>query len=187
MPTVACGVHERDLIFEIGFHALWDGDLVERAMDTTPSKWSSPLTPGIEKHLHGNAYDPLIRKVITDGIDKTWAGEVDSWIKCPDINSLSRNGGPDGQTILRSLWDASETDDDSVCPWSWAAPIHKLTCDWIWPAVVDKSKPLAQLDADWYSGKITSEWVVEKFLTMAGLRLASILNLVFAHTAGDDQ
>ena len=177
----------RFLTIGIDFHAMWDGDLVKRAMDTTPSKWSKPISPAIEGHLHGNKYDPLIRKVLVDGIDKTWAGEVDSWIQCPAIDSLSREGGRDGQTVLQSQWDASDTDDDSVCPWYWAAPIHNLTCEWIWPVQVDEGKPLVQLDADWYGGKVTREWVVEKFLTMGGLRLAAILNLVFAHTAGNDQ
>jgi len=166
------------------FHALWDGDLVKRAMDTTPSKWSQPLSPEIEGHLHGDHYDPLIRKVLVDGLEKTWAGEVDKWIQCPAINSLlSRGSGPDEQLVLASQWKASDTDDDSVCPWFWAAPIHNLTCDWIWPKEVDESKPIAQLDADWYGGRITKDWVVEKFLAMAGLRLAAILNLVFANTA----
>jgi len=177
---------ERGLTLEVEFHAMWDGDVVKRAIDTTPSKWTKPLTPEIEKHLHGNKYDPLIRKVLVDGIDKTWAGEVESWLQCPAIKSLSHDGGPDEQIVLQSNWKASDTDDESVCPWHWAAPIHNLTCAWIWPKVVDEGKPLVQLDVDWYGGKVTKEWVVERFLTMGGLRLAAILNLVFAHTGGDD-
>ena len=177
----ACGAYGQDLTFEIEFHAMWDGDLVTRAIDTTPSKWSTPLTPEVERHLHGNHYDPLIRKVLVDGIGKTWAGEADSWIKCPTTGStLSHGGDPQEQIVLQSQWAASDTDDGSVCPFYWAAPIHNLTCDWIWPKQVDENKPPVQLDVDWYGGKITREWVVERFLTMAGLRLAAVLNLIFA-------
>ena len=176
---------EHDLISEVEFHAMWDGDVVKRAISTTPSKWTKPLAAEIEKHLHGNQYDPLIRKVLVDGINKTWVGEVNSWIKCPTIDSLS-HGGPDEQIVLRSQWRASDTDDGSVCPWYWAAPIHNLTCEWIWPKEVDEGKPLVQLDVDWYGGKVTKEWVVERFLTMGGLRLAAILNLIFAHAPGSD-
>ena len=130
----------------------------------------------------------MIRKILVDGIDKTWAGEVDSWIQCPAIDSpLSRGGGSDGQTVIQSQWDVSDTDDGSVCPYHWAAPIHNLACEWIWPIQVDEDKPLVQLDVDWYGGKITREWVVERLLAMGGLRLAAILNLVFAHTAGADE
>jgi hypothetical protein len=38
---------------------------------------------------------------------------------------------------------------------------------------------LLELDTPGYSGKLTQEWVVEKLLAMAGLRLAAILNSVF--------
>jgi len=178
---------EHNSTLEVDLHAMWDGDVVKRAMDTTPSKWSKHLTPEIEGHLHGNKYDPLIRKILVEGIDKTWAGEVESWIECPAVNSLLHGGGPDRQIVLQSEWQVSDTDDDSVCPWHWAAPIHNLTCEWIWPKEADEHKPLVQLDVDWYGGRITRDWVVERFLAMGGLRLASILNLVFAHIPGDGE
>jgi len=135
--------------------------------------------------LHGNDYDPLIRRALAEGIDKTWANEVDSWTQCSTTENSSRGGDPNDQTVLRSQWKPSDTDDGFVCPWYWASPIHQLTCDWVWPAQYDQPPysepqgPLLELDEDWYSGKITEELVVEKLLTMAGLRLASILNLIF--------
>jgi len=169
-------------------HAVWDGNVVERAIETTPSEWEQALDPAIEIHLRGDQYDPLIRKVLVEGINQTWAGEVESWIQCPTIShSSSRPGDSDDQTILQPQWQASDTDDGAVCPWHWASPIHQLTCDWVWPKELDKPPydeprgPLLELDTDKYAGKITREWVVERLLTMAGLRLASILNLIFAH------
>jgi len=171
---------EYDLTFEVGLHTLWDRHLVERAIDETPSDYRKQLAPKIEKHLHGNEYDPLIRKILVEGIEKKWAREVESWIKCPVIDPPPPGGDPDGQIVIRSNWQDSNGDTRSVCPWGWATPIHKLTCKWIWPKEVDEGKPLVQLDADWYGGRITREWVVERFLAMGGLRLAAILNSVFA-------
>jgi hypothetical protein len=167
---------------------VWDGDVVQRAIDTTPANWNKPLASKIESHLHGNEYDPLIRKALVGGINQTWAGEVESWIQCPAVDSSpSRGGDSDDQIVLQSQWQATDTDDDSVCPWHWASPIHNLACEWVWPKQLDEPPydepegPLFQLDTKEYSGKITREWVAERLLTMGGLRLAAILNLVFAH------
>ena len=180
--------HSGKIELFVGLHAMWDVDLVERAIQTTPGEWDQPLDQAVESHLHGDDYDPLIRKTLTGGIDKTWASEVDSWIQCPAVGtSQSHGGGPSDQTTLQSQWQPSDTDDESVCPWHWASPIHQITCDWAWPKQLDEPPydepqgPLLQLDTKAYGGKVTQEWVVEKLLAMAGLRLAAILNLVFAH------
>ena len=165
-------------------HAVWDGQVVERAVETTPDQWKKPLSAAIEKHLHGSPYDPLIRKVLVQGVNQTWADEFNSWLECPASNPSTSRGND--QIVLQSQWEPSETDDGSVCPWSWASPIHQLTCDWVWPKQLDQPPydenggPLLQLDTDEYAGKITDEWVIERLLTMAGVRLASILNLIFA-------
>jgi len=166
---------------------VWDGNVVERAIETTPSEWEQALGPAIELHLRGDQYDPLIRKVLVEGINQTWAGEVESWIQCPTISHSPSRGGDSGdQTILQPQWQVSDTDDGIVCPWHWASPIHQLACDWVWPKALDNPPydkprgPLLELDTDEYAGKITREWVVEKLLAMGGLRLASILNSIFA-------
>ena len=172
---------------------MWDGELVDRAIKTTPSEWNKRLDAGIESHLHGHKYDPLVRKTLVGGIVQVWAGEVESWIQCPTAGTslLSHAGGPIDQISLQSQWQPSDTDDESVCPWYWAAPIHNITCEWAWPRQLDEppynkpqNPPLFQLDNPGYGGKVTEEWVVEKLLAMAGLRLAAILNLVFAHPQG---
>ena len=123
----------------------------------------------------------MIRKVLVDGIGQAWAEETDSWIKCPPTS-----GGSSDQTVFQSQWRASDTDDDTVCPWAWASPIHQLNCDFVWPKKLDEPPydepqgPLLELDTDDYAGRITQGWVVEKLLAQAGLRLASILNTIFA-------
>jgi len=163
---------------------LWDNNLVDRAIETTPSEWDQALNPEIERHLHGEQYDPLIRKVLAEGINQTWVGEAEQWIQCPSGRSAPSRG--DDQTVLQSQSKVRDTDDDAVCPYYWASSIHQLTCDWVWPEELenlpfsDPQGPLLELDTDKYGGKVTQEWVVEKLLTMAGLRLAAILNLIFA-------
>ncbi|KAF9648381.1 phospholipase C/P1 nuclease [Thelephora ganbajun] len=174
---------------KVKLHGMWDGNLVDRAIETTPSDWEQQLGSEIEHHLHGDHYDPLIRKVLVQGINQTWAGEVQSWVQCPAASSALPRG--DDQTVLQSQREASDTDDGSVCPWHWASPIHQLTCDWVWPKQLeqppynDHQGPLLELDTDEYGGKITREWVVEKLLTMGGIRLASILNLIFTQQKGN--
>ena len=150
-------------------------------METTPSEWGQALDPVIESHLHGSRYDPLVRKVLVEGINRTWVEEVESWIQCPSISGESTD-----QIVLgETEWKVSDTDDEAVCPWSWSSPIHQLTCDWVWPKELDQPPyneprgPMLELDTDNYAGRITEEWVVEKLLAMAGLRLAAILNLIF--------
>jgi hypothetical protein len=166
-------------------HGVWDGNVVERAMDSTPEEWDQSLDPGVESHLHGSKYDPLVRKVLVQGLNKTWAGEVESWIQCP---AVARGGNSDDQTVLQSQWQPSDTDDEAVCPWYWASPIHQLTCDWVWPKKLEQPPynkpqgPLLELDTKDYAGKITDEWVVEKLVAMGGIRLAAILNVIFARS-----
>lgn len=157
---------------------MWDGNVVDRAIKTTTSEWKRALDPSIESHLHGNKYDPLIRRILVDGINQAWGEEIESWIKCPPVS-----GGSSDQTVLQQ---ASDTDDGTVCPLAWAKPINHLNCEWVWPKKFDEPPynkpqgPPLELDTDEYSGRITQGWVVEKLLAQAGLRLASILNLIFA-------
>jgi hypothetical protein len=33
--------------FGIEFHAMWDGDVVKRAIETTPSRWDQEIDPEI--------------------------------------------------------------------------------------------------------------------------------------------
>jgi len=74
------------------------------------------------------------------------------------------------------------SDSDVLCPHAWAAPIHKLNCDVVWTAELDSPSgdELPQLDKPEYSGKIEDGWVVEKLLAQGGVRLAGILNAIFA-------
>lgn len=46
--------------------------------------------------------------------------------------------------------------------------------------------PYLELDTPEYSGKIRDEWVVEKLLAQGGIRLAGVLNYLFADEGAGD-
>jgi len=99
-------------------------------------------------------------------------------------------------------------DGPVVCPYSWAKPIHELNCDLIWPPALDEllvnarfragfdahfhehedevddpsfDMPLLDLDKPEYAGVIEKQMIVEKLLAQGGIRLAGLLNYLFAH------
>ena len=78
--------------------------------------------------------------------------------------------------------DVPPTDDSFVCPYAWAKPMHQLNCEIIWPLELDdpEREGYLELDTPEYSGKIREEWVLERQLAMGGIRLAAILNYLFA-------
>jgi len=104
--------------------------------------------PALESSLRGAIYDPYIRRVVWEGIGVgrgtgRWESEADSWLECPA--SLSESGpqlvlaaprrpsrrGGDGPPLT--------SDSDTLCPYAWGAPIHKLNCGIVWPAGIDLS------------------------------------------------
>ena len=97
------------------------------------------------------------------------------------------------------------TDDGVLCPYAWSAPLHSLNCEIIWPLELDELQPNSsstniestlssetgheigpnaysylELDTPEYAGAIKERWLVEKLLAMGGIRLAAILNYLFA-------
>ena len=104
-------------------------------------------------------------------------------------------------------------DDSVMCPFAWAKPIHKLNCELpVWPHALDQAgshpadaeleaedsevnaeavgrpRPhpqLFELDTPQYAGKIAKEWVVERLLAMAGVRLAGVLTDIFQNIEVD--
>ncbi|TFK20649.1 phospholipase C/P1 nuclease [Coprinopsis marcescibilis] len=93
---------------------------------------------------------------------------------------------------------AIDPDGPLICPFAWSQPIHTLNCEYIWPAGVDlqstdeaeedtaaaypsrPKSPLLDLDVPSYMGPLEREMVVEKLIAQGGLRLAGILNWLFA-------
>ncbi|KAJ3781219.1 S1/P1 nuclease [Lentinula aff. detonsa] len=103
---------------------------------------------------------------------------------------------------------SATTDDSTVCPHFWAEPIHAMNCDFIWPKALDEppyshlrsfgsdsdseyltprpKSPLLELDTPQYSGYIAENRILEKLMAQGGIRLAGILNWLFADLAEAD-
>ncbi|KZP17519.1 phospholipase C/P1 nuclease, partial [Athelia psychrophila] len=105
---------------------------------------------------------------------------------------------------------AGETDDDLICPYAWAKPINAMNCDFIFPKALDEhpyraryhdadhfghdmcsktehedeahadGAPYLELDTPEYAGRIRDEFVIEKLIAQGGIRLAGVLNFLFA-------
>ncbi|KAG5640059.1 hypothetical protein DXG03_001393 [Asterophora parasitica] len=125
----------------IDLHAVWDGLLIAKAIRETPYNYTMPLpSPQIEWALRGAIYDPYIRRIMWEGILDQWKDEVSSWITCPQPRFSSSSGGGFWQTVMRmfSRNVGGETDDEVLCPYHWAQPIHELNCDVVWPRELDQ-------------------------------------------------
>ncbi|KAJ8502243.1 hypothetical protein ONZ51_g109 [Trametes cubensis] len=111
----------------------------------------------------------------------------------------------------------NEWDDESVCPYAWARPIHDAelrpdspclpydVVDFLDMTILDgeesaqkgegahaqggrpRHPELLELDTPAYAGRLARGWVVERLLAMAGVRLAGVLTDIFADMAGDLQ
>ncbi|KAJ4488341.1 phospholipase C/P1 nuclease domain-containing protein [Lentinula aciculospora] len=100
---------------------------------------------------------------------------------------------------------SAQTDDSIVCPHFWAQSIHAMNCDFVWPKALDEppyshlrsfgnsdsltprpKSPLLELDTPGYSGYIAENRILEKLMAQAGIRLAGILNWLFADLAEAD-
>ena len=152
-----------------------------------------------------------------------WRDEIPEWLSCPANEYSPLVRAPGGSYIRQHVVSvrgasagvsdiADETDDDVVCPYHWAKPIHTLNCDLVWPAELDElaytqhefspmedsedvdcseaedldevelqsGRSYLELDTPEYAGLIADGWVIEKLLAMAGMRLAGVLNYLFA-------
>ena len=200
--------------------------MIAKALRTVPRNYTRPLpSPQIEFALRGTIYDPYVRRIMHEGILGKWRDEIPEWLSCPPTSTSaspspdSPSGGGLWQQVM-SLWltrgVADQTDDEMMCPYHWAKPIHALNCELIWPKALDEPPynqhrlsstsdpcsdpeeeelesdvsgmgtpvPYLELDTPEYAGVISERWVVEKLLAMAGMRLAAVLNYLFAEGEG---
>ncbi|KLO14003.1 phospholipase C/P1 nuclease [Schizopora paradoxa] len=192
-------------------HSVWDSRLIAKSLRTIPQNYTYPLpSRQIESALRGTIYDPYVRQIMYEGVLGRFRDAIDEWTVCP-LPELStrpypltekleqlpvRGGFFDAVRSSLSSWmrprkpveEAPPTDDEIICPHAWAAPMHQLNCDIIWPAELDDPNYQAQiatqgyleLDTPKYAGRIKDEWLVEELLAMGGIRLAATLNYLFA-------
>ncbi|PSR78587.1 hypothetical protein PHLCEN_2v7334 [Hermanssonia centrifuga] len=163
----------------------------------------------VESHLRGAIYDPYVRRVMFEGmgvgsVSGRYEKDYLNWLSCPAVETQSVWNTLQTVFGLHQLGDESRWDDDMLCPFAWAKQLHPLNCDLVWPPELDEppykntgevarssveetavtSRPnphpdLLELDTPEYAGRIRDEWVVERLMAMAGVRLAGLLNGLF--------
>ncbi len=172
-----------------------------------------------------------------EGILGKWEDEVSNWLTCPTSKGSSSSIPSSSSGLVSSAWQQAislwswmrganwspdDTDDDTLCPYYWATPIHALNCEIIWPPALDKPPysrtkfdqlitghkhgasveeelamfdqlasggsggPYLELDTPEYAGAIYDQWIIEKLLAQGGIRLAGILNYLFAPLEGSE-
>jgi hypothetical protein len=113
-----------------------------------------------------------------------WKDALEDWLHCPDpsLRSLQQVLFGGGQNPSNP----NHWDDDFVCPYHWSKPIQALNCELVWPAEFDhprnppEPQPIIELDTPQYAGKIRKDRVIEKLIAQAAIRMAAILNGLFA-------
>ncbi|KAF9226225.1 phospholipase C/P1 nuclease [Gyrodon lividus] len=206
-------------------HSLWDSLLIAQRLRTLPSNYTKPLPlPEVEDYLQDTIYDPYIRRVVWEGLLGKWEDEIESWLTCPSPEPfLEQPTSGWLRTMFRMLGTSSPgdgglgVDDDTLCPYHWAKPIHQLNCKIVFPKALDeppynsisfvetdikheghvcseshvdeydsfmalkaKKNRYLELDTPEYAGFIKDQWIIEKLLTQGGIRLAAVLNWIFA-------
>ncbi|KAF8801068.1 phospholipase C/P1 nuclease [Phlegmacium glaucopus] len=182
-------------------HSVWDGFLIAKALRSVPRNYSRPLPyPAIEGALRGAIYDSYIRRIMWEGPLNKWADEVQNWLSCstPTPESSTSPVVEEGtwQKVLSGLSSFNtqltkkgveiNPDGDVVCPHFWSQPLNALNCDIVWPKElsgddVSVDEELLQLDTPEYAGVIQKRMLVEKLLAQGGIRLAGVLNYIFAN------
>lgn len=187
------------------FHASWDKAIPNKLLSLVPLNYSVPLpdhpattipsSATIEAALKDSPYGAFVRRMLWEGVNDRWEAEASSWLSCPakplsvweEVKEIAhgvissflaqphyRRGGrieilPDGPL---------------VCPYAWATPTHKFACEFAWPDEFASNNPadwpLLELATPEYFGVLRDEMAVEKFLVQGGMRLAGILNWLFA-------
>ena len=177
--------------------------MIAKAIRTVPRNYSRPLPyPSIERVLRGTIYDSYIRRIMWEGTLDKWADEIDDWLSCPIPSPESSVVEPEdtwqkvlsGLSSFNSLFKRKgvelNPDGDVVCPYFWSQPLAALNCDIVWPKQLtfkeseghESSSEAARLELDTpeYAGVIEKRMLVEKMLAQGGVRLAGILNYLFA-------
>lgn len=224
-------------------HTVWDRLLISERLRTLPLNYTLPLPlPDVEFHLRDTIYDPYVRRLVWEGLLDKFQDEIDAWLVCPSSGSSEQR---QRQRLPTSTWqyvfsllssaskgesesdDGLGIDDDTLCPYAWAKPIHQLNCQVVFPKELDEApfnrlssyfiephhahsdqgcgsvdasedaydafvsrkprkSPYLELYTPDYAGFIKEQWIVEKLLMQAGVRLAAVLNWIFAELEDDE-
>jgi len=182
---------------QTNLHSLWDGLLIAKAVRTVPPNYSLPLPyPDIEGALRGAIYDSYIRRILWEGTLNKWTHEIDGWLSCsaptPDFETASTwqkvlSGLSGFNTLFNKRGVEINPDEDVVCPYFWSQSLSALNCDIVWPkqSESEENEPsldtaALELDTPGYAGVIEKRMLLEKLLAQGGVRLAGLLNYLFA-------
>ncbi|RXW17643.1 hypothetical protein EST38_g8210 [Candolleomyces aberdarensis] len=207
-------------------HRVWGTGLLARLIRIVPPQYSSPLpdrsdlpipSQQIELALRHAIYDPLVRRVMWEGVESKWINDIDDWISCPAVPTAP---APESQStsilsivsgVLSNPWTLPRAlvkivssasrervdilpDGPRVCPYAWSTPVHALNCKYVWPPalIANATKPKVEefsharaarppiLDTPAYMAALDDNLVLEKLVAQGGLRLAGVLNWLFA-------
>ena len=175
--------------------------MIAKAVRTVPRNYSRPLPyPTIESALRGTIYDSYIRRIMWEGTLNKWADDMDDWLSCstptPESSVVVEPAEGTWQKVLSGLSGFNtlfkkrgveiNPDGDVVCPYFWSQPLSALNCDIVWPKELtlesESSLETARLELDTpeYAGVIEKRMLLEKLLAQGGVRLAGVLNYLFA-------
>ncbi|KAH6900828.1 S1/P1 nuclease [Coprinopsis sp. MPI-PUGE-AT-0042] len=188
------------------FHAAWDKAIPNKLMSLVPLNYTLPLpehqtdripsSTTIEAALKGSPYHAFVRRMLWEGVDSRWKSESPSWLACPSVSSGIWDEVKEiAQGVISSFLEKRPhyrrgqkveilPDGPLVCPYAWAKPTHEYACGFAWPEEFTSKNPadwpLLELATPEYFGVIKDEMAVERFLVQGGMRLAGILNWLFA-------
>jgi hypothetical protein len=144
-------------------HSVWDTLIIAKALRSVPRKYNRAIpAKQVEQVLRGTIYDSYIRQVMWEGVigDK-WKDEVNTWLQCPSSTRVEAPGEQlvlgDNRKTAGSTGDPAQWDTDTVCPYAWSSPIHKLNCDIVWPASTDSEPGGGDDDDDLHAYTVEEE------------------------------
>ncbi|KAI0297930.1 phospholipase C/P1 nuclease domain-containing protein [Russula brevipes] len=175
-------------------HSVWDNLLIAKAVRLTPANYTSPIhAPVLEDTLRGAIYDLHPHRW------RDWAStaprplDVRSRLVARVPAPAAHQWAPEEQQVLVGPRKpspaprerpAETSDSDMLCPHAWAVPIHKLksarSCGPRSSTARTRRVRTAVAAEATFRRKIEDDWVVEKLLAQGGVRLAGILNAIFA-------
>ncbi|KAJ7879523.1 phospholipase C/P1 nuclease domain-containing protein [Mycena olivaceomarginata] len=175
-------------------HSLWDDFLIAKALRSVPSQYSRPLPSSkIEHALRGTIYDSYVRMIMWEGVlDDPHAPSTPTPKPSPLVIALGHGRPrclpvPIGKANSRSqLRDRLAGGTRSASVQTTRAPPGAMEEQEFFSFDED-SVPFVELDTPQYSGVISEQRIVEKLLAQAGLRLAGVLNYLFAELEGDEE
>ncbi|KAG0213832.1 hypothetical protein BGX28_003506 [Mortierella sp. GBA30] len=152
----------------------------DRGGNDAPIKWGRA-----KNNLHSMWDTLLITKDVSDRFNNnpqaylddtvnlaktTWKSEAKTWTVCDA-----------GQDQIKNPWSAVTKDVKTLCPIQWANVTNALDCTYVWK---DYS-PTRDYSTDYFENVTgpNTDFLVQKQLALAGIRMAAVLNEIYDPSA----